>query len=81
MTDHVLIDAWRYNLSGIAENIRLIRQHRRTIALATERSSYLKYVESRLKERCQVYLRQVRRITEYEAEMVAKNIPFNRGDL
>lgn len=83
-----LADAWRYSLRSVADHIFYINQHRKTISEAGQRlptgtlvhsRKYVRYAQRRLAERLPLYLKAVRRVSEYEAQMDAAGIRYARS--
>lgn len=87
--DHLLADAWRGTLASLRDHLDMIPMHEKTLANKDVRLTsgqllhspdYVHYSAACLRHRYAGYLRDLRRVVEYEAEMVERGIPFNRRE-
>ena len=86
--DQHLADAWRGSMLEVADHIRFIRQHQKTIAERDEmllpgvpvhRPAYVEAARALLAYRLPLYLEALRRVTEAEARMSLIGMPFAKS--
>ncbi|AZO11199.1 hypothetical protein EJ074_20480 [Mesorhizobium sp. M3A.F.Ca.ET.080.04.2.1] len=86
--DSRIADAWRISSQDVGEAIRFVRQSLKVIAETDEMltptvrlhsAAFVDQCRKRLPWELSLYLEHVRRVSECEAEMEARGMPFARS--